>query len=469
MDMGQIKKLVNKGESENLEFKRSTGQLDNAMKTICAFLNGYGRTVLIGVRENGEIIGQQVGEGTINDLIDHFNGIEPPPPVEYRRIPISDRDLEIIAIVATPSQETRPFSYKGRAYERKGSQTKIMSQDSFQKLLLERIHAVRRWENNTADTINVEDLEKDTILRIVRMGKENRRIPESIGNDPVDFLSRFKLIKDGRPVNAAMALFGRDFLSDYPQCLLKMARFRGTTKDEFIDNKQERGNIFTLLDKADAFLTQYIPIAGKIIPGKLQRVEEPKFSTRAIREALLNALCHRDYSFPGGSVDIAIYDDRLEIWSTGGLPFGLTIDDLKGNHLSRPRNPLIAEVMFRGGFIEMWGRGTNNIIEECKKAGLPEPEFVEERNSVGIRFWSVVDLEKEEIELELTARQKEILSIISDIGEASTEDIMDKMEKTPSQRTIRRDLSALKDLKRVSIKGYGKGSRWVLREKNGTQ
>ncbi len=438
------------------------------MKTICAFLNGYGGSVLIGVRENGEIVGQQVSEGTIHDIVDHFNKIEPPPPVEYRRIPLPEEDKEIITIIATPSQETRPFSYKGRAYERKGSQTKIMSQESYQKLLLERIHSVRRWENEIAETIMVNDLDKEMILRIVRMGKEKRRIPESVGNDPVDFLTRFKLVKDDKTVNAAMVLFGIDFLSDYPQCLLKMARFKGTNKNEFIDNKQERGNIFTLLEKADAFLTQYIPISGKIIPGKLQREDKPLYSTTAIREALLNAFCHRDYSFQGGSVDIALYDDRLEIWSTGGLPFDLTIDDLKGNHLSRPRNPLIAEVLFRGGYIEMWGRGTNNIIEDCMKAGLSEPEFIEERNSVGIRFRSIDDIETEVIGANLTHRQKEILSILAEVDQVSMKEIMIKLKNPPSERMVRKDLSVLKDQDIVVNTGFGRGSRWMLK-KRGTK
>jgi ATP-dependent DNA helicase RecG len=466
MDIVQIRKLVEKGESESLEFKRSTGQLDKAMKTVCAFLNGFGGTVLIGIRENGEIIGQQVSDGTIHDIVAHINEFEPPPPLEYRRIPILEKDLEVIAIIATPSQETRPYSYRGRPYERTGSQTRFMSQESYQELLLERIHAVRRWENNIADTISIEDLDRDTILRIVRMGKENRRIPESIGNDPLDFLSRFKLIKDQKPVNAAMVLFGKDFLSDYPQCLLKMARFKGTDKNEFIDNKQERGNIFTLLEKADAFLTQYIPIAGKVIPGQLQRKDEPLYSTRALREALLNAFCHRDYSFQGGSVDIALYEDRLEIWSTGGLPFGLTIDDLKGKHLSRPRNPLIAEVLFRGGYIEMWGRGTNNIIDDCINAGLLEPEFIEERNSVGIRFRSDVHEQTEAIESNLTARQKEIVLILSVVNEASLAYIINKMENPPAIRTLSNDLSILKDLNIVTLKGFGRGSKWILKNKD---
>ncbi len=112
----------------------------------------------------------------------------------------------------------------------------------------------------------------------------------------------------------------------------------------------------------------------------------PLFPLLALREAVVNALCHRDYSIPGGAVSITIYDDRLEVWSAGTLPFGLQVEDLKRDHQSRPRNLLIAGVFYRRGLVEQWGRGTQNIVELCVEAGHPEPEFVEQAGAVGVRF-----------------------------------------------------------------------------------
>src|SRR5262249_13582869 len=112
------------------------------------------------------------------------------------------------------------------------------------------------------------------------------------------------------------------------------------------------GHAFQLLDEAMLFIQRHLPVAGRILPDRLERVDEPLFPLAALREALVNAICHRDYQYPGGASSLAIYDDRLEIWSEGTLPFGLRVEDLKRNHASRLRNPLIAGVFYRRGLIE---------------------------------------------------------------------------------------------------------------------
>lgn len=98
----------------------------------------------------------------------------------------------------------------------------------------------------------------------------------------------------------------------------------------------------------------------------------------ALRESLVNAICHRDYIPHGGSIDLAIYDDSLEIWNNGELAFGLTVDQLKQNHKSLPWNPIVANVFYRRGMVESWGRGTQRIVELCTRAGLPEPVYFEQ-------------------------------------------------------------------------------------------
>ncbi|MFO7902511.1 MAG: ATP-binding protein [Planctomycetota bacterium] len=110
------------------------------------------------------------------------------------------------------------------------------------------------------------------------------------------------------------------------------------------------------------------------------------FRPMALREALVNALCHRDYAIPGGAVSVGIFDDRLEITSTGTLPVGISVEDLKRDHASRPRNPILAEVFYRRALIERWERGTQKIVELCRAAGHPEPEFEERAGEVVVRF-----------------------------------------------------------------------------------
>lgn len=123
------------------------------------------------------------------------------------------------------------------------------------------------------------------------------------------------LIKEGRLLNAAVVLFARaeGILPNYPQCLLPLARFRGTDKTEFTDNRQEYGNPLELSIRAQRFLRDHLPVAGRIVPNLFERIDDPLYPPAALREALANAICHRDYSAGGGAISIAIYDDRLGV------------------------------------------------------------------------------------------------------------------------------------------------------------
>ncbi|RLB79092.1 MAG: hypothetical protein DRH15_09425 [Deltaproteobacteria bacterium] len=115
----------------------------------------------------------------------------------------------------------------------------------------------------------------------------------------------------------------------------------------------------------------------------------------------------------GGAVSLAIFDDRLEIWSDGTLPFGLKPEDLKRDHASRPRNPIIAQVFYLRGMIERWGRGTQKIVELCVKAGHPEPEFGEQAGSVWVRFLPSGYIAPHRVAHDLTERQREILQTLA--------------------------------------------------------
>ena len=267
----------------------------------------------------------------------------------------------------------------------------------------------------------------------------------------------------GQVLNAAVVLFGTSFLPYYPQCQLRMARFRGTGKTEFLDNRQIHGHAFQILDEAMLFMQRHLPVAGRIEPGLFERVDEPLFPTTALREALVNAICHRDYSHPGGAISLAIYDDRLEIWSDGTLPFGLHVEDLKRDHPSRPRNPLIADAFFRRGLVERWGRGTQTIVELCVQAGHPEPEFAEQAGAVGVRFLPSGYVAPHRVSHDLTERQREILQVLAQAQKLPFREIRAQLSHPPADRTLRDDLAHLKRLGLVVSSGFGRGAAWLLK------
>ncbi|MBI4208346.1 MAG: AAA family ATPase, partial [Deltaproteobacteria bacterium] len=193
--------------------------------------------------------------------------------------------------------------------------------------------------------------------------------------------------KEGQIYQGAVVLFGKEFLPHYPQCELRMARFRGTDKTEFLDQKNVRAPAFKLLEEAEIFCQRHFPLPAKIVPTQMRRVEKPLIPPEAMREILVNALIHRDYSIVGGSVSLAIFDDRVEVWSIGDFPKGITPAMLSKNHPSVLRNPTIADLFHRTGLIEKWGRGTNRVIEMCKAAGVKPPKFEEIANAAVVTFY----------------------------------------------------------------------------------
>lgn len=305
MTYQDIEALTIKKEGNSLEFKESTGQLDRSMETLCAFLNGEGGTILYGVKDDGKIIGQTVSDSTKRSIAEAVNRIEPFVDLEITYVAIPGTEKYVIVIFVEEQRFMRPFTYKGRAYQRIESTTTVMPQERYNHLLMER-GGKYGWEAMINPDLKIADLDENAILGAVREGIRNGRLPETTIREEIPvILKKFRLLNDGKLNNAAAVLFGKE-LYDYPQCLLRMARFKGTTKEEFIDNQRAEGNIYELLDAAMAFFFKHLSLSGKI--NGLYREEELSIPYKALRESCINSFCHRSYHHPGSSVSIAIYD-----------------------------------------------------------------------------------------------------------------------------------------------------------------
>ena len=332
-------------------------------------------------------------------------------------------------------------------------------------MLLEQLHAASRWENQSAEGWSVKDLDGEEIVRTVEEAVRRGRSEDPGTRAPTDLLRGLALTKDGALLRAAVMLFARGerLETEYPQCFLKLARFKGRDKTEFVDNRQYHGNAFDLLLRAERFLRDHLPVAGRVVPNLFEREDDPLYPPLALREALANAFCHRDYSIGGGSVGIAIYDDRLEISSSGSLHFGLTVPDLYKPHESLPWNPIIASVFFKRGIIETWGRGTIKMAEMTERAGLPRPEIEEIAGGVVVRFRATRYLPPTRIGHDLADRQREILDVLASNGALRLGEILPLLKAGATERALRDDLNLLRRLKLVGCKGYARGARWHLK------
>ena len=382
MTLQQVTALAASGESEALEFKTTTGTRREAAMTICAFLNQRGGQVLFGVTREGTVVGQQVSERTIEQLSAELRQIDPRAFPTIDRFP-TDGGREVI-VVSTGQGALRPYTYRRIPYLRIGNTTVEMSAEEYNRMLFERLHSEQRWENQAAYGWSVDDLDETEIQRTVTLAVQHGRLGEPLNSgDLADVVRGLGLLHEGVLLRAAAVLFGKAERLEFemPQCLLRVARFRGTDRMEFLYNRQFAGNAFRLLSSAEQFLNDTLPVAGRS-----ERISRPLYPPVAIREAIANALCHRDYSIGDGSVGIAVYDDRLEITSSGCLPFGLTPENLLVPHESRPWNPLIARTFYRRGIIEEWGSGTLRMAELMTSAGLPVPEIEDDGGTVTVRF-----------------------------------------------------------------------------------
>ncbi len=372
-NLEDIKSLLARTEDEQVEFKETTGQLERGMETLCAFLNREGGTVLFGITDKGKIVGQEVTDTTKRSIAEAINRLEPTANVQISYIPLPDSNKKIIALNVEDFRINRPFCYKGRPYYRVESITSTMPQTVYNHLLMVRDEAKYRWELFENTRLTLQDMDNNEILKTVRLGIECGRLPENTESNASVILEKFGLLINGVLNNAAAVLFANRELAEYPQCLLRLARFKGTDKMIFIDNQRIQGNLFQLLDAAMAFIFKHLSLSATT--EGLEREEHLTIPYKAIREGVINALCHRQFRTPGGSVGIAIYDDRVEIVNPGSFPCGWDMEKMKAGQCSEPQNPLIANVLYKRKLLENWGRGISLMVEECLKANLPEPEF----------------------------------------------------------------------------------------------
>lgn len=470
MHLADVRALIAQAPDDewvDLELKRTTGEKWAAMHTLCAFLNTRGGTVIFGAHPTaGRLLGQDVSDATIREVTELFGRFEPGAAVDMHRVPLDDGSgKELLVLAVTPVEEEQPYVFDGTPYRRDGSTTRLMPQNVYRQLLARREHVRLRWENRPAAGVRVDDLDAGTVREFIRLGTTSGRLPAEDSDDLAQVLRKRHLARDdGRVLNAAVVLFGRPNPGDFAQCRMHLARFEGTTKDADMADQEPPvyGNAFALLRAAERFLSANLPRAGRTLPGVFERADDLLFPWLALREVLVNALCHRDYSRPTGSIHVAVYTDRVEVTNAGTLPQDLSLEDLKREHDSFPRNPLIATVFYDCKLAEAWGRGTRRIVRLCTGAGHPEPEYFEQGGSFGVRLLpkggSIVP---QAAPPKLTARQQAILRLL--VGAPrGVSTIRDGLIDPPGLETVRDDLQRLRALDLARSEGRGRGATWGL-------
>lgn len=349
-------------ETQKIEYKQSWRE--EYLKYICAFANAQGGVLYVGVNDDGTIHGiigtKKLLEDIPNQSVQHMGIL---PDVDL----LTKDGQKYISIKVSPIDQ--PISYKGKYYYRSGSTVRELNGSALQDFLLKKIG--RTWDDLVCEDATLDDLDPKAFEFFKDRAFEAKRMPQEAKTDSMKtILTNLNLITtDGKLRNAAVLLFGKN-----PQYFFATSNFRiariGKSEADLIFQEDISGNILQMAGKVMWQLRSRYLLTRNRYEG-LQRIEDLELPEEALRELIHNAIVHRNYA--GFDTQMKVYDDHIWLWNAGELPQGYTLDELTKRHLSFPRNKRIAEVFYKAGFIESWGRGIQQVNEAFRAIHLSEP------------------------------------------------------------------------------------------------
>lgn len=425
-------------ENQNTEYKESWR--DEYIKWICGFANANGGKMYIGIDDKGNIKGISEAKKLAEDLpnkVKDILGVLIDVNIK------NDSDKEYLEIIT--DAYPYPVNYKGKYYYRSGATNQELKGAALDKFLLGKKGL--KWDG-TPEPYSKEANLSDLAFKLFKdRASETQRFDEDVqGDSPHELLEKLNLVDiNGYLKKAAVLLFHPKPEKIFTGATIKIGFFN--TDDDLAYQDEVKGSLFEQVDKVmDLLVSKYLK--AQITYEGLQRKETFPVPIGALRETVLNAIIHKDYS-SGIPIQISIYDDKLIIWNEGELPENWTVAKLKVKHPSRPYNPDIANAFFRSGLIESWGRGTIKIFNEAKAAKIPVPIFRYEDNGFYVIFNFV------EVSV-----QQQVLNLIKEEPKITIAEMGNNLN-TPI-RTMNRILTGLKDEKIIKRSGSKKEGFWEI-------
>lgn len=383
-----IMKLSQLGEGNTLEYKRNTDKLVSILRSVSAFANTAGGIILVGVEDDGTIVGVS-DIGKIQEQLSNSisNRIKPQLIPEITVTEIDNKSVISVQIEHAPG----PYylSDKGEekgVYIRVGNSNRLAGPEVIEEI--KRSNNYSSFDKAPCDDVTEADLDKNHIKSIY--AKRGRAI------DTSKLISIGVLTKKGRHIvatNGGVILFGLPEVREtyFPYAEVRCARFKGTSRSEFIDRLNIEGGILAAIDEVPKFIRRNTKMAGKF--GDMRRRDIPEYPVEGIREALTNAIAHANYEVTGSRIFVAIYDDRLEIQNPGIMMPGMSIEQFKAG-VSRIRNPVIAKTLGQLELIEEWGSGYKRIKDACEQGGYPLPKWEEFGSALRVTFYPHPEIEQ---------------------------------------------------------------------------
>jgi ATP-dependent DNA helicase RecG len=442
--------LIKTGESDTVELKEKFDE--RTTESAVAFANTRGGIIFIGVSDKNNIKGIKIGKETINQWTNQISQSTDPRIIpEIEQIKVSGKTIIAVKINENP---IKPVSTKGRSLKRVDSSNRAMSAQEVAQMHL---HSTgMSWDKYPAKDASLEDIDIDNVNRYIRKARETGRKKVGDDEEPIQVLEKMNLMTEGQPTWAAILLFSQQTNKFISQAAIHCGRFK--EKNIVIDDRMIVGTVFEQIDEAMDFIRKNINVEF-VMTGKPQRDQVWDYPLEALREALINAVCHRDYTI-FSNIEVRIYDDKLIIRSPGFLPYGITLEELYKPHSSTLRNKGLAEVLYDTELIERWGSGIEKIQQHCLDAGLPEPIF-EEYQGFQVVFKKDVYDEEYLRSLNLNERQIKAVMYVKEKGQITNKEYQEVC--ATSNRTASRDLADLVSSGLFDQVGItGKGTVYII-------
>lgn len=434
-------------ESSNLELKERVANFNEIAKAVCGFANAEGGKIVIGVSNKGEVIG--IPGGDIDSLQQRLDGaIQTVSPVPLHKIGVTKERGKIMIVVEIYKIGEGAFcTCGGIAYYRFGNVTRKMEGKTFQDFLIHR--RVLSFDESQSDA-GLNDLDDKKIMDYLELRSPDFKYSQK---SKASVLSNLGVSKDGgrRINNTALLLFGKNPYQYLSQNEVKLVRFKGISPIEIIDSRFAHGTLLENLKESQDFISRNTKTAFEI--KTMQRKELPEYPTQVIREALVNAIVHRDY-FSKDAMQVNIFDDRLEVINPGGLPQGLSLKLL--GTLSIQRNPLIYRLLRDIKFVEGLATGIPRMRKGMQDHGLPEPVFEDLGSFFKVTLYNVAPMSPSILSL----RQQKALSYLQK-NKSITSQTYAKLNSV-SQVTAVSDLTDMINKKILQKIGKTRSAYYVL-------
>lgn len=373
----ELKELLSLGENQTLEFKPQAS-LKICGPQVCAFLNSRGGYLLCGVNDQGQISGienaLQVAERLEMQL---KSTIQPSVLFSVEVQEVEDKQLLVVEV---PAGKDIPYAFNSDIYVLVGEQIQKADVDTIRDMVLRKQVEPTRWERLFSSELDEQGLSSSACEKLLSA----KRIPNEVKQAEHGVLHQLQLLslaKYGRLTNAADVLLANQPGKRHPQARVRAVSYRHKADDEYQDLQYLDGPMTEVIEQLISFVMRNTPSRARFTSANNQREDIPMYPEQAVREAIVNAFAHRDYSNFAGGIKLEVSPQQVKIWNSGAFPKGVDEQKIQQGHISVLRNPDIAHGLYLQGYMEKLGRGSVVIQKTCQQAGLPAPKWHSDQSS----------------------------------------------------------------------------------------